>query len=174
MSTRSLMTSRRRWPRWHFPSGYGFNACKEQFLTHRPPPAGEELSFLDVQITYANAPNPFANPSALEKEDPPQDSGRSVCLVDDLDSLLGVVEAEVRRSPPVAATDSIEGGVPSEGNQKGRRRRLPLTLQKALSMILLLQRRARGHSSFLLGPKDPKTPYVGKKFDAVAIIFPPS
>ncbi|KAL0303339.1 UNVERIFIED_CONTAM: hypothetical protein Sradi_6202000 [Sesamum radiatum] len=54
--------------------GYGFNACKEQFLAHRPPPAGEEFSFLDVQIAYANAPDPFAKPSASEKEDLPQDS----------------------------------------------------------------------------------------------------
>ncbi|KAL0294403.1 UNVERIFIED_CONTAM: hypothetical protein Sradi_6889900 [Sesamum radiatum] len=30
--------------------GYGFNACREQFLAHSPPPAGEEYSFLDVQI----------------------------------------------------------------------------------------------------------------------------
>ncbi|KAL0444040.1 UNVERIFIED_CONTAM: hypothetical protein Slati_2126700 [Sesamum latifolium] len=73
--------------------GYGFNACKEQFLTHRPPPAGEELSFLDVQLAYGNAPNPFASPSAPEEEDPPHDSE------DDLDSLLGEVEAEVRCSP---------------------------------------------------------------------------
>ncbi|KAL0445193.1 UNVERIFIED_CONTAM: hypothetical protein Slati_2242000, partial [Sesamum latifolium] len=54
--------------------GYGFNACKEQFLTHRPLPVGEEFSFLGVQIAYTNAPDPFAKPYASEKEDPPQDS----------------------------------------------------------------------------------------------------
>ncbi|KAL0411583.1 UNVERIFIED_CONTAM: hypothetical protein Slati_3748000 [Sesamum latifolium] len=51
--------------------GYRFNACKEQFLTHRPPPAGEEFSFLDVQITYDNVPDPFAGSYASEKESPP-------------------------------------------------------------------------------------------------------
>ncbi|KAL0420851.1 UNVERIFIED_CONTAM: hypothetical protein Slati_3108000 [Sesamum latifolium] len=52
--------------------GYGFNACKEQFLTHRPPRAGEEFSFLDVQIAYDNVPDPFAGPSAPGKESPPK------------------------------------------------------------------------------------------------------
>ncbi|KAL0430209.1 UNVERIFIED_CONTAM: hypothetical protein Sradi_0646900 [Sesamum radiatum] len=38
--------------------GYGFNACKEQFLTHNPP-ASEEFSFLDVQIAYDKCSRPL-------------------------------------------------------------------------------------------------------------------
>ncbi|KAL0355469.1 UNVERIFIED_CONTAM: hypothetical protein Sradi_3993800 [Sesamum radiatum] len=105
--------------------GYGFNACREQFLAHRPPPAGEEFSFLDVQIVYANAPDPFAKPSTSEKEDAPQDSGELVCLLDDFDNLLGEVEAEVRQHPPAAAIDSSEGGVSGEGKSEEKKEDAP-------------------------------------------------
>ncbi|KAL0434287.1 UNVERIFIED_CONTAM: hypothetical protein Slati_2763000 [Sesamum latifolium] len=66
---------------------YGFNACKDQFLAQGYPPAGEELSFLNVKTAFLQAPNPFANPPTLVEEDPPQESE------EDLDSLLGEVEA---------------------------------------------------------------------------------
>ncbi|KAL0454829.1 UNVERIFIED_CONTAM: hypothetical protein Slati_0822100 [Sesamum latifolium] len=50
---------------------YGFNACKDQFLALGYPPAGEGLSFLNMQAAFLQAPNPFANPPALVEEDPP-------------------------------------------------------------------------------------------------------
>ncbi|KAL0454010.1 UNVERIFIED_CONTAM: hypothetical protein Slati_0740200 [Sesamum latifolium] len=150
MSTRSLMISREV-AQVAFPFvGYGFNACKEQFLTHRPPPAGEEFSFLDVQIAYANAPDPFAKPSASEKKIllRTQVSSSAFCFysfflvyclcftrsswAEDLDSLLGEVEAEVK-CQPLAAIDSSEGGVFGEGKTEEKKEDAPADLPEGPS-----------------------------------------
>ncbi|KAL0411718.1 UNVERIFIED_CONTAM: hypothetical protein Slati_3761500 [Sesamum latifolium] len=125
----------------------------------RPPLAGEELSFLDVQLAYDNAPNPFARPSASDKEDPPQD------LEDDLDSLLGEAEAEVRGHPRSSKLILQRGVSPVMGGQKRRREMLLPTFQKALPMILLP---AAKPDSILPPPtssglQDPEDPVCGEK-----------
>ncbi|KAL0349502.1 UNVERIFIED_CONTAM: hypothetical protein Sradi_4099400 [Sesamum radiatum] len=61
-----------------------------------------------------NAPNPFANPPTPSSGNLPPESENSV--EEDLDSILGEVEEEVKNTPPPkAAIDSVVGEVPSEG-----------------------------------------------------------
>ncbi|KAL0463115.1 UNVERIFIED_CONTAM: hypothetical protein Slati_0199100 [Sesamum latifolium] len=139
--------------------GYGFNACKEQFLTHRPPPAGEEISFLDMQLAYDNAPNPFASPSALEEENPPQDSGRSVCL---LPPWRGSSGSET--SPPAAATDFPDGEVSGEGKPEGKKENTPTDPLEGLSNDPPAPTAVpAGTPLSSSGPQDPEDPACGEK-----------
>ncbi|KAL0431964.1 UNVERIFIED_CONTAM: RNA-directed DNA polymerase [Sesamum radiatum] len=106
---------------------YGFNDCKDQFLAQGYPPAGEELYFLDLQAAFLQAPNPFANPPTPMEEDPPQESE------EDLDSLLGEVEAKVRGSPLVAAIESKVRGPPVAEKLEGQEEGAPPVAEKGPS-----------------------------------------
>ncbi|KAL0381887.1 UNVERIFIED_CONTAM: hypothetical protein Slati_4549000 [Sesamum latifolium] len=123
---------RRRWPTTLTEEGKNF---LEAFWASKwdEYKKSEDFQKEVAQIAYANAPDPFAKTSASEKEDSPQDSE------DDLDSLLGEVEAEVRQHP-LQQQLILQRGVPLvKGRQRRRKRRLLLVLQKAPPMTLLLQ-----------------------------------
>ncbi|KAL0291559.1 UNVERIFIED_CONTAM: hypothetical protein Scaly_2632000 [Sesamum calycinum] len=88
---------------------YGFKDCKKQFAAQGYAPAGEEPSFLDIGVAMVNDPNPFVNPTTPS-------SGNFISeFEEDLDSILGEVEEEVRNTPLEAAIDLVVGEVLSEG-----------------------------------------------------------
>ncbi|KAL0293249.1 UNVERIFIED_CONTAM: hypothetical protein Sradi_6948000 [Sesamum radiatum] len=103
---------------------------------------------------------------------------RSSRSEDDLDSLLGEVEAEVRQHPPATAIDSSEGGVSAEGKTKEKNEDVPADLPEGPSNdppapTSMSESAAPPPAS--LGPQEPEGPTCGKKFRKnVAITFPPS
>ncbi|KAL0431403.1 UNVERIFIED_CONTAM: hypothetical protein Sradi_0766300 [Sesamum radiatum] len=132
--------------------GYGFNACKEQFLTHRPPPAGEELSFLDVQIAYDNVPNPFACLSAPRRK----------IILKTQSSWKGRGGSET--FPPTAATDSTEGVVAGEGKSEGKKENAPTDHPEGhANDPLALAAVPEGTPPSSSSPKDPEDPVCGEK-----------
>ncbi|KAL0457907.1 UNVERIFIED_CONTAM: hypothetical protein Slati_0417900 [Sesamum latifolium] len=97
------------------------------------------------------------------KGESPQDSGRPI-REDDLDSLLGEVEAEVRSPPPVAATDSIEGVVPSEGEPAEKKEKAPAIPPAGSSDAPPAPASMpEGTSPSFSGPKDTEGPACGEK-----------
>ncbi|KAL0344698.1 UNVERIFIED_CONTAM: hypothetical protein Sradi_4301100 [Sesamum radiatum] len=142
--------------------GYGFNACKEQFLTHMPPPAGEEF-FWTCRLPMPMLQTPL--PKLLLPR-------RRILLKTRVSlsafCLLGEVEAEVKQHPPAATIEPSEGGASGEGKTEEEKEDAPTGPQKAPSMTLLLQPLCQRMLLLLLllqALRTLKTPLVGKKFE---------
>ncbi|KAL0454830.1 UNVERIFIED_CONTAM: hypothetical protein Slati_0822200 [Sesamum latifolium] len=87
-------------------------------------------------------------------------------MQEDLDSLLGEVEAEVRGTRPIATTESVEGDVPVEGGQGGKGEGVSPTAKEGLSetlLRLLLMFQKVSPSLPLKTRRTRKTPPVGRK-----------
>ncbi|KAL0367313.1 UNVERIFIED_CONTAM: hypothetical protein Sradi_3621400 [Sesamum radiatum] len=85
-----------------------------------------------------------------------------ILVEDDLDSLLGEVEAEVRSPSPVAATDSVEEDALSEGKPEGKKENTPSAHQKGPSYDPSLPAAVReGTPLSSSGPKDKEDPVCG-------------
>ncbi|KAL0313344.1 UNVERIFIED_CONTAM: hypothetical protein Sradi_5733700 [Sesamum radiatum] len=54
---------------------FAFEACRQQFLAHGYPLAGEDTSFLNCEAVLHTVPDPFAQ-SITAVESPPQESGK--------------------------------------------------------------------------------------------------
>ncbi|KAL0403906.1 UNVERIFIED_CONTAM: hypothetical protein Sradi_2031400 [Sesamum radiatum] len=90
---------------------------------------------------------------------------------DDLDSLLGEVEAEVRRHPPAVAIDSSEGGVSGEGKMEKKKEDAPAGLSESPSNdppapAAMSENAPPPPTSS--GPRNPKTPLVGRKSEKIS------
>ncbi|KAL0458660.1 UNVERIFIED_CONTAM: hypothetical protein Slati_0493200 [Sesamum latifolium] len=118
MSTRSLMTSRRRWPRWHFPLwGMGLMLAKSNSW------------LIDLRLLVRSFPSWTCKllMPMLQTPSPILLSSRRRILLKTLPSWGGRGRSETFPPPPApaAATDSIEGGAPSEGKPEGKKEKAP-------------------------------------------------
>ncbi|KAL0387622.1 UNVERIFIED_CONTAM: hypothetical protein Sradi_2644000 [Sesamum radiatum] len=86
---------------------FAFKACRQQFLAHGYPPAGEEVAFLNFNLVLDIAPDPFGQPISVV-------GPLAVDSDEDLDRILEAVEAEVR-----CDIDQVLGATLGEDVPKG-------------------------------------------------------